>query len=132
MELKKRLRNKKGFTLIEIIAVLVILAIMAAVAVPKYLSLQQQAANDAAAGACAAAASTVSMVYANYLMNGTTVTNSTLATTLNTVGGSLGDYTATYAAGTTGTLSIVITITGFPTGTTTPNANTTKTVVLIP
>jgi MSHA pilin protein MshA len=43
MKKKRILRNEKGFTLIEIIAVLVILGIMAAVAVPRYIALAQQA-----------------------------------------------------------------------------------------
>ena len=69
--LKKRLRNQKGFTLIEIIAVLVILGILAAIAVPKYLDLQNQSKIAAARGFVAAAQSAISMGYASNLLGST-------------------------------------------------------------
>lgn len=53
------LRNEKGFTLIELVMIIIILGILAAIAVPRYVDLQQEARNsvlDASRGALYSAA----------------------------------------------------------------------------
>lgn len=60
-----------GFTLIELIAVIVVLAIMAGVAIPKYIDYSTKARESSAKGTLGAVRSGVANFYANSAVNGT-------------------------------------------------------------
>lgn len=64
-------RNEKGFTLIELIIVIVILGIIAGVAIPKFIGLSVSAKDAAARGVGGALSSSTTSMHANYLINGT-------------------------------------------------------------
>jgi prepilin-type N-terminal cleavage/methylation domain-containing protein len=65
MKLAKR-SNQAGFTFIEIIIVLVILGIIAAIAVPKFLSITEDAKKVASDGTYGAMKSACSMAFAKH------------------------------------------------------------------
>ena len=64
-------RNDRGFTLIELVIVIVILGILAAVAIPKYEDMQEQARVATIKGQVGSIRSAVAIQYARSAMSGT-------------------------------------------------------------
>lgn len=59
------IRNQKGFTLIELVIIIVILGILAAVAIPRYQDMSAQAREAAARGSLGNIRSGITIFYAN-------------------------------------------------------------------
>jgi MSHA pilin protein MshA len=64
------MHNQKGFTLVELVVVIVILGILSAVAVPKFMDMQDEAKQAAIEGARGSVKSAVSLVHAKWLAAG--------------------------------------------------------------
>lgn len=62
------LKNEKGFTLIEIIAVIIIMGILAAVAVPRFFSMQEDAKKAALNGGLSEAAARFNHAFAKFIL----------------------------------------------------------------
>lgn len=94
--MKKLIRNKKGFTLIELIVVIAILAILAAILIPSITGYIEKA-NDATASANARSAYTVAAL--DYATDGTPALDPTYAA-------SYGGRTCTFTVATSATACV--------------------------
>ena len=65
-----RINNQKGFTLIELIIVIAIIGILAAIAIPKFVDLTGQAKVSATKGALGAVRSALAIRYAQSATGG--------------------------------------------------------------
>ena len=98
----KKMKNEKGFTLIELIMVIVLLGIMAAVAIPTFIDLTTDAQNARRDGAFAALKGSITILHAQYLLDQTqTYTEASVIGNTDVAGG-----TETGVAG-SGSISIL-------------------------
>jgi prepilin-type N-terminal cleavage/methylation domain-containing protein len=76
------LKNKKGFTLIELVIIIILLGVLAAIAIPRYVDLRDQAVRASAQATLDAGRAAVQLDFADQILN-------------------LGGYTYAIGAGTT-------------------------------
>ncbi|RJX31597.1 MAG: type II secretion system protein [Oxalobacter sp.] len=102
------MEKQKGFTLIELVVVIVILGILAAVAVPKFVDLTGEAETGAVQGVAAAITGGAHINYAKYKAAGGTSTGAVaISDATNACAGAANSVHANRATLVTGSVSLV-------------------------
>ena len=120
------MKNQNGFTLIELVIVIVLLGVLSAIAVPRFVNLEDDAQEAALNASAAAITSAMNINYAgcavnNHVASADCVTVNSCADAEDIVnGGSLGNFEVTADTAITGASGTTATCTLRRTGTTTP------------
>lgn len=72
--IRKLARGERGFTLIELVIIIAVLGIIAAVAIPKYVDMIGEARQSACKGALGGLRSAISIYYANTALKNNSAT----------------------------------------------------------
>lgn len=104
--------KQQGFTLVELVVVIVVLGILAAIAIPRYATFTRDARLAALNGLAGAVRSSVMMVQGRYMANGTGTSPVTMADG-TTVAVSTGGANGGLPLSTAGGIDSAVNISGF-------------------